>query len=212
MKVFYTDVSKKSDKTKIGYALLKISVVLFILFIVIIIGSNLMFEMGTTEIKVSLYITMILVIIFFLTFIFGLIISKSKMTGEEDLRVFVYDNNNLYIIDKLGIVNDHFATSRLSMVGEAKELSILLTIENMLSYNKERKEKINESRNEEEIIESLKENKHNKIRDIEIVKDNGTTIVTIIRTEDGARKKIVIGNNYYNYEELFSIIRNFGGK
>lgn len=212
MKVFYTDLSKKSDKSKLGFDLLKLSAVLFILFLIILIGSCTIFEIGSPEIKVGFNISMTTMVLFFVTFICGLIISRMKITGEEDLRVFVQDKNDLYVIDKDGIGNDHFSAFRLSMVGGADELSILFAIDNMLSFNNERKEKINESRNEQEIIENLKDYKHNKIKDIEIEKDSGTTIDMIIRTDDGSRRKISIGNNYYNYEELFSIIRSFGGK
>ena len=212
MKVFYTDLSKKSDKSKLGFDLLKLSAVLFILFLIILIGSCTIFEIGSPEIKIGFNISMTTMVLFFVTFICGLIISRMKITGEEDLRVFVHNDKDLYIIDKDGIENDHFSAFRLSMVGGADELSILFAIDNMLSFNNERKEKINESRNEQEIIENLKDYKHNKIKDIEIEKDSGTTIDMIIRTDDGSRRKISIGNNYYNYEELFSIIRSFGGK
>lgn len=212
MKVFYTDLSKKSDKSKLGFDLLKLSAVLFILFLIILIGSCTIFEIGSPEIKIGFNISMTTMVLFFVTFICGLIISRMKITGEEDLRVFVHNDKDLYIIDKDGIENDHFSAFRLSMAGGADELSILFAIDNMLSFNNERKEKINESRNEQEIIENLKDYKHNKIKDIEIEKDSGTTIDMIIRTDDGSRRKISIGNNYYNYEELFSIIRSFGGK
>lgn len=212
MKVFYTDLSKKSDKSKLGFDLLKLSAVLFILFLIILIGSCTIFEIGSPEIKIGFNISMTTMVLFFVTFICGLIISRMKITGEEDLRVFVHNDKDLYIIDKDGIENDHFSAFRLSMVGGADELSILFAIDNMLSFNNERKEKINESRNEQEIIENLKDYKHNKIKDIEIEKDSRTTIDMIIRTDDGSRRKISIGNNYYNYEELFSIIRSFGGK
>lgn len=208
MKVFYTDLSKKSDKSKLGFDLLKLSVILFILFLIILIG----FEIGSPENMIGFYISMTTMVLSLVTFTCGLIISRMKITGEEDLRVFVQDKNDLYVIDKDGIGNDHFSAFRLSMHGGADELSILLAVDNMLSYNNERKERINESRNEQEIIENLKTYKHNKIKDIEIIRDNGRTIDTIIRTVDGARRKIAVANNYYNYEELFSIIRSFGGK
>lgn len=212
MKIFYTDLSKKSDKSKLGFKLLKFSAILFVIFLIALIGSCTIFEIGSTEIKIGFYVSMSIMVLFFITFICGLVISRMKITGEEDLRVFVYDNEDLYIIDKEGVQNDHFSTFRLSTIGGADELSILFAIDNMLSFNTERKEKINASRNEYEIIQSLKEHGHNRIKDIEIVEDFGTTLKIIIRTIDGARRKVSVGNNYYNYKELFNIIRNFGGK
>ena len=212
MKVFYTDVTKKSDKSKMGLKLLKLSAILFVLFIIALIGSLTTFEIGSLEIKIGFYFSMIIMILFFVAFISGLLIFKSKITGEEDLRVFVYDKNDLYVIDKDGIAVDHFSTFRWSMAGGSNELSILFAIDAMLSYNNEREEKISASRDEQQIIENLKEYKHNKIKDIEIIRDNGKTIDTIIRTVDGARRKISVANNYNDYEELFAIIRKFGGK
>jgi len=180
MKVFYTDLSKNSDKSKLGFKLLKLSAILFVVFLIVLIGSCSIFEIGSTEIKVGFYVSMSIMVLFFITFICGLVISRMKITGEEDLRVFVYDNEDLYIIDKEGVENDHFSTFRLSTIGGADELSILFAIDNMLSFNDERKEKINASRNEYEIVQSLKEHSHNRIKDIEIVEDFGTTLKIII--------------------------------
>lgn len=212
MKVFYTDLSKKSDKSKLGFNLLKLSVVLFILFVVILGGSCTIFEIGSMQINIGFNIAMIIMVLCLIVYIAGMIISRSKITGEEDLRVFIYDKNNLYIIDKDGIQEDHFSAFKLTMVAGADELSILFAIKGMLSLDSERKEKIIEARNEQEIIESLKYYEHNKIKDIEIEKDRGTSIDMIIRTDDGSRRKVYVGNDYYNYEELFSIIRSLGGK
>lgn len=212
MKVFYTDLTRKSDRSKLGFKVLKLSVILFVVFLIVLIGSNTIFEIGTTQIMIGFYISMFVMVMFFITFICGLVLASMKISGEEDLRVFVYDNEELYIIDRDGVSNDHFSTFRLSTIGGTDELSILIAINSMLSFNNERKEKINVSRNENEIIQNLKEHKHNRIKDIEILKDFGTTLIIEVRTIDGARRKVSVGNNYYNYEELFNIIRNFGGK
>ena len=72
MKVFYTDLSKKSDKSKLGFDLLKLSAVLFILFLIILIGSCTIFEIGSPEIKIGFNISMTTMVLFFVTFIFTL--------------------------------------------------------------------------------------------------------------------------------------------
>lgn len=212
MKVFYTDLQKKSSKTRLGFALLKLSVVFFIVFLFVLIFSYTIFETESLGIKIGFTISIIIMIIFILTFTCGLLIAKSKITGEEDLRAFLYYNENLYIIENNGIENDHFSLFRLSLSTGGDELSILLAIENMLSYNEERIKKISESRNANIIIDSLKKYKYKKIKHIDIKKDTGTSIDMIIRTEDDSRRKISVGDNYFNYVELFSIIRKLGGK
>lgn len=212
MKIYHTDLNKQSRKTKKGKTWFICGIIFLVLFMVsaIIMENN--FEKGTDEIQIAFMISMVIMVIALICLIIGVITLRKKIVGEEDLRMFIHHNNDLYIIDNDGISNDHFAAFRLSVGSDNDPMSLLTATLGMISHKEELNEKINESRDLETIFMQLKNHEHNVIKDVEIIKDSGHTIEVVIRTVDGARRRIEIGDNYINYGELVSLIRSYGGK
>jgi len=213
MKVFYTDISKKSETSNLGRKFLKISGILFIVAVFIIIMSKIIFEIGTPEIIITVIIGIISLFLAVITFTVGLIISRKDFLGEENLKLFVYDEKqNLYIVDKDGISEDHFDAFRMSMINGVDAISILIAGLGILNLNKEKNKVVKSSRDFSEIKNYLEDKDYLRIKTIEVLNDNGRTIKFIMRTADDSRKIVQIGNNYNEYEELFDIVRKLGKK
>lgn len=195
MKIF----GKDRFSVKFGNFLLLFSTILFILNLIICVC-------GDVEILYILYIYIFGPIFLF---IIGLLLGNFFKPKPDDTNIFIRNDNHLYFINSNNItIPDELRSARRAMTYNApKEISGVYSLIGLIEQRKKIKE-LYKYLSQHDFNETRYLDRIGCIIKTQIVSETSTHIKVWLMFEKLKPKKVTIYNNYNDYQELVSLLKN----